>query len=474
MSKLIARLSALVEEARGLSVELNELAELDELSEEQEVRFAELAADEGPIEALVAEKADIEKRLAILEAASNVANTEIGEDRSVPHFMKQTSREVDLRTASRGEVRSAAMAILEREAKDQVVPVSDETATQVARLIAQRTMNTDGDVIARRLILTESDAYRSAFGKALTSAQPAWTSEEAQAVQMFRAAEQSLTSASGGYGVPVLIDPTIIVTSGAASAPLLGASRVISITTNVWKGVSSAGVAFAEEAESDPIAAQQATLVQPSITTEKAAAFIPFSFEIEGDYPNFAGEMQALIEQAWIDYLAVNTATGAAGIVGIFTAIDAVSASEVTPTTDGGLAPVDAVKLFNALPERYRQRAAWFSHVTVESKFRQSGTDNGLFTVDASVEGISRLLGKPYMLSDYAPSFSGTTGASNLAILGDFSRYVIAQRVGMNVEFIPHVFDGNGVPKGQRGWLAWARAGADAVDTNAFRLLQNQ
>jgi hypothetical protein len=161
MSKLIARLSALVEEARGLSVELNELAELDELSEEQEVRFAELAADEGPIEALVAEKADIEKRLAILEAASNVANTEIGEDRSVPHFMKQTSREVDLRTASRGEVRSAAMAILEREAKDQVVPVSDETATQVARLIAQRTMNTDGDVIARRLILTESDAYRS-------------------------------------------------------------------------------------------------------------------------------------------------------------------------------------------------------------------------------------------------------------------------------------------------------------------------
>jgi predicted phage gp36 major capsid-like protein len=43
----------------------------------------------------------------------------------------------------------------------------------------------------------------------------------------------------------------------------------------------------------------------------------------------------------------------------------------------------------------------------------------------------------------------------------------------MNVEFIPHVFDGNGVPKGQRGWLAWARVGADSVDDNGFRLLQN-
>jgi len=143
----------------------------------------------------------------------------------------------------------------------------------------------------------------------------------------------------------------------------------------------------------------------------------------------------------------------------------------VNPTTDGALGPEDALVVWKNLPERYRPRSTWFMDVTVESQLR-TGAD-GYGSRDLSSEGIGPLLGKRVLLSDYAPAFSGTTGASNLAILGDFSRYVIAQRVGMSVEFIPHVFHSDGTPKGQRGWLAWARVGADSVDDNGFILLQN-
>lgn len=479
-SKYQARLAEIVEEARALGAEFQELSEKDELTEEEEARFALFVGDEeapGLIDQLKAERADIQKRLAILEAANDVAATEIGEDRGAPNFMKRTETDVDIRTASPSEVRSAAMKRLEQEHKDQMIEVRDEVAGHVEGLFGRRSRNIDGelqfdgDALARRMLATETPAYRSAFQKSMRTPNPAWTPEEVEAVNYFRAAEQSLTNASGGFGVPVLIDPTIILTSGAAVAPLLDVSRIEQITNNIWKGVSSAGVSFANHTEGAAVTASQATLAQPSVTPETAALYIPFSVEIEGDYPNFANEMQTLIEQAYVDFLAVETATGSAGVVGIFTAIDATAGSEVNPTTDGALGPEDALIVWNALPERARSRAVWFMDVSVESKLR-TGAD-GYGTRNLSSEGIGPLLGKRVLLSDYAPSFSGTTGASNLAILGDFQKYVIAQRVGMSIEFIPHVVDGSGVPTLQRGWVAWARVGADSVDDAAFRLLQN-
>jgi HK97 family phage major capsid protein len=472
MSKYHDRLQAVKDELETLRSELIELRDAEELSEEQEARFSELTSEEeNPITALKAEAEDLQSRIRVLDAGTEESNIEIGEDRSV-HFMKQTNTDIDVRTASRGEVRDAALKVLETEHQSQTVPLADDAAVRIEKLIKTRNGDLDGDVIAKRLLVTERPAYRSAWLKGVTQLSPAFEPEEVRALNEFRATEQSLTSASGGYGVPVIIDPTIILTSGAEVAPLLNVSRIETITNNIWKGVSSNGVVFTGTAEAVAATATQATLAQPTITPEKTMAYIPYSFEIGGDYPGFASEMQALIEQAYVDYLAVETATGSAGVVGIFTAIDATSGSEVTPTTDGALGPVDALKVFKALPERHRPRSTWFMDISVESELR-TGSD-GYATTDLTTEGVGPLLGKRVLLSDYAPSFTGTTGASNLAIVGNFNRYVIAQRVGMNVELIPNVVDGSGVPTGQRAWLAWARVGADSVDDDAFRLLQNQ
>lgn len=468
--------------ATDIDAELDELEQLEELSEEQEARFDELVAE---IDTLAEARATLEKREAGRQKAremrgSGQTTEESGEDRSGPQFMKPAEDEVrDFRTASRSEVRSAAMKRLEGEHRSQAVQITDESAAHIERMFGKRSVSDDGDVIfdgdvvARRLLVTESPAYRTAFQKALKGHHYAWTDDERQA--MSRAAEQSLTNASGGYAVPVLIDPTVILTSGAESAPVVGISRVESITNNTWKGVSSAGVAFSNVPENTASSAAQATFAQPSVTAHKVNAFIPYSLEIEGDFPNFANEMSGLIQQAYVDYLAEKTITGTGTIemFGIFTAIDATAGSEVTVTTDGALGPEDVFKLWNGVPERHRGRSNWLSHVSVESQVRQSTNNGGLFTVDLTAEGIGVVNGKRWYTTDYAPSFTGTTGAANLAILGNFQHYVIAQRVGMNIELIPHVVDGSGLPKGQRGWYAWARVGADSVYDDAFRLLQN-
>ena len=59
----------------------------------------------------------------------------------------------------------------------------------------------------------------------------------------------------------------------------------------------------------------------------------------------------------------------------------------------------------------------------------------------------------------------------NLLVYGDFSQYVITQRVGSSLELIPHLFGANRRPTGQRGAWLWARYGADSINDAAFSML---
>jgi HK97 family phage major capsid protein len=62
--------------------------------------------------------------------------------------------------------------------------------------------------------------------------------------------------------------------------------------------------------------------------------------------------------------------------------------------------------------------------------------------------------------------------ADNFVLLyGDFQHFVIADRIGTTVEFIPQLFGANRRPTGQRGVLMWFRTGSDSVADNAFRVL---
>jgi HK97 family phage major capsid protein len=83
-------------------------------------------------------------------------------------------------------------------------------------------------------------------------------------------------------------------------------------------------------------------------------------------------------------------------------------------------------------------------NVAVESAIRQFATNansSAYFTVDLSADGVSRINGRPVIVSDYAPGVLPTTGLQNLLVVGDFSNYLIAQRAGMSVEQVPLLFD---------------------------------
>lgn len=459
-----------IEEIRSaveaLKAEIETLAAADQLTEEQDARLS-AALDE--FEGRSSELAAAEARQRRVEAAkATVVERSAGFD--APQIMRRTETAIDVRSATRGEIRDAALKVLEANSRG----LAPRQLDNVDKLVNTRSELTDGDKIAKRLLLTENPAYRSAFVKGTTQQNPAFTTEEANALNEFRAAALSPDSA-GGFGVPVLIDPTIILTSGAADAPILSLARVVTITTDEWKGVSSAGVSWSYDNEAAEVSDDSPTLAQPSITTYKAAGFIPYSLEIGMDYPGFAVEMRRLLDQGYVDLVAKQTMTGTTP-VGIFTALDANTNVEVVVTTDGAFGAVDLLKVWGALPERYRSRATWVMSTDVENEIRSFGVDNdAYYTINLAQGGVGTLFGRPVALSDYAPSFTGTTGAANILVVGDFSNFVIAQRAGMTVEFIPQLFGvTNGRPTGQRGWYAYARHGFDSVNDNGFRLLQNQ
>jgi HK97 family phage major capsid protein len=69
---------------------------------------------------------------------------------------------------------------------------------------------------------------------------------------------------------------------------------------------------------------------------------------------------------------------------------------------------------------------------------------------------------------------TGTTTGTKLIIAGDFQAgYLIADRLGMSVELVPHLFGATSrFPKGQRGLFAIWRTGGGVLAQNAFRYLE--
>jgi HK97 family phage major capsid protein len=271
----------------------------------------------------------------------------------------------------------------------------------------------------------------------------------------------------------VLIDPTIIVTTGTGLLGLLPHIRIENITSKEWKAVTAGATAWSFDAESAEVSDDASTFAQPTVTTHKAQALIPFSIEIGQDYPGFASEMSTLLSEGYYDLLAnkIMTGTGTVEPWGLFVA----TTTTVDVTTDNTFGAADIDKVWAALPEKRRAAAKWVMNVDVENDVRGfgSGTATSRFTVDQTAEGISLLNGKQVVLSDYAPTWTGTDGA-NILVVGDLMKYCMAQRVGMTVELVPHLTStGSNRPNGTRGLYAFARVGANVLDGGAFRKLKN-
>ena len=455
----------------ALTSEIRELAELEDITTEQDARLDEAVAELPAREALVV---TLEARQAVIDRAALAPEqdaTKAGVILNVPNVIK---RKADLHNmddmrygAPVGEVRDRARAVI--DATTGIDARHQEQAEAV-----MRSADSNGEV-ARHIVATGNPEYRAAFSKALAGSSDTWTASEAQAVQSVRAA--SLTNANGGFAVPFTLDPTIIDSGTHSVNPFRQVSRVVQITTDSWNGVSSAGITAAWTAEAAEVGDNAPTLAQPSIPVYKGSAFVPFSMEIGQDWANMESDIRNMITRAKDDLegAAFATGSGSGQPTGVITALDG-TASEIAPATAETFAIADVYALEQALQARYRSNASFIANKVWYNKIRQFDTNGGAALWERIGAAMPmQLLGyNAYESSDMDGVLpdAGVTADNFGLLLGDFSNYVIVDRVGLSVELVPHLFaTGNNRPSGQRGFYANWRTGADSVNDAGIKVL---
>ncbi|MEU8316697.1 phage major capsid protein, partial [Micromonospora sp. NPDC049033] len=246
-------------------------------------------------------------------------------------------------------------------------------------------------------------------------------------------------------------------------------ARQVVATGDVWNGVSAGSVSWSFSPEATEAGDNAPTFAQPTVQLHKAQGFVPISIEAMEDEANATQEVARLLAFGRDELEATKfiSGTGSGEPFGIVTALTGTS-SELTQGTN--TLPLTAVYgLDNGLPARYRMGASWLGHRSIYNVVRQFDTAGGAgMWVQLQGDQPSQLLGRRVYEAE-AMTSTVTTGSRNL-IYGDFSNYVIADRVGMTIEFIPHLVGANRRPTGQRGWYAYYRVGADVVNEGGFRM----
>jgi HK97 family phage major capsid protein len=377
----------------------------------------------------------------------------------------------DVRRLSIPEARDKALRAL--DSRENTAHLKQDQKDHVDKQIRE---NTD---IARRILVTENPHYRTAWQKLVTDPHAILSNEERDAVLAFneyRAMSEGVTTA-GGFGIPVFIDPSIILTAQGTGNPFLQLAKQVTINTNAWKGVTSAGVTWAFQSEGVATTDNSPTLAQPTVPVYMARGFLPYSIEVGQDYPGFADEMSTLLSSGYDELLVDKFTRGAGGLEpqGILTALSANTNVRVAVTTAPTIGAPDPYKAWAALPQRYRRNASWLMSVDINNAIRQLGTANvyHAYTINLPDGWTDSLFARGVYESPYMPGTTTfSTATSGYAVVGDFQNYLIARRGGMSVELVPTLFDvTNNRPTGQRGWFAYARIGGGSINDLGFRLL---
>lgn len=374
----------------------------------------------------------------------------------------------DPEMVQRGALPAADMVARARTAIEQAPSHMDDTARQRVTVLIDRYAE-DGSVqaplIARHLLMTGSPEYHEEFRTYARSG--------GRIVGDLMRAAMSLTDANGGYLVPFTLDPTIILSNSGIKGSIRMISRTETIATDSWNGVTSAGVSAEWTAEATEAADASPTFTQPSITPKKADAYVQGSYEVLAD-SGFASSLGRLLADAKVrlEEAAFATANvGASRPRGVVAAVAAVTASLVASATTGAFVSGDVFSVSSAMQPRWEDNASWLANKAIMNKIRQFDTAGGSsFWANLGMGQPERLLDAPIYKTSTMDS-AVTTGAQVL-LAGDFSEYVIVDRVGMAVLYEPMVKGSNRRPTGEAGWYAFWRVGADVTNVDAFRLLQ--
>jgi len=377
--------------------------------------------------------------------------------------------------------RSDSLAGLTQRAHDAIERL-DESVPSHAREVLAGMLALDRNSDSAAYVIAASDPhYVAAFLKGVASehGHRSWTADEQRAysrVEQVRAS-LSLAGANGGYVVPIPLDPNIALSNSGVVNPIREIARIETTASATWTGASSAGTTGSWTSENAALTDSSPTFTALSVTPNKLTAWISGSYEIFED-SNIAAQLPMLIGDAFAraEGAAFITGSGSAPTpLGVVTAVAAVAASTVTATTRGSFTTASVGDLFaldNALPARARAgRPAWIANRTTLNTIRamSAAAAGSSFWATLGEKTPSLLLGSP--VYEASAMTAATTSGSSLIILGDFTDYLIVDRIGTVVEYVANVVDGNGVPTGTRGWIAHKRTGATLTNGDGFRRL---
>jgi hypothetical protein len=234
-----------------------------------------------------------------------------------------------------------------------------------------------------------------------------------------------------------------------------------------WRVVRGCHAAYA--AEATEASDNAPTVAQPTISTEKAQAFVPFSIEVGMDWNGLQAEMAGLLQDAKDDLEATAFATGSGtnepqGVLTLAPRRSSRVRHRVVRRRGPLLAGERPRPAVPVPGEAFVTNRADQPHPPVRDGAGPVALTENLQvgTIGGSGRRTARLpvdvLGYPtYELSSMA---SVLTTGSLIAILGDFRHYVIVDRIGMTIELIPHLVGTNRRPTGQRGLYAYWRNSA--------------
>jgi len=433
---------------------------------------AQFDADTAEFEATQPELERMRSELAQLERIANAP--EQAREVGMPAVLVRQANPFDDESVQYGptaQVRGAA-----RTAIENLPQTEDHVRKDLYRSL-ERADDAKG-TLARHMIAASRPAYRSAFVKLISGSAWSLTADEQRAVEHVRAA--SLTDASGGFAVPTVLDPTLILT-GAHDGLVPNAIRQLAdvrqITGDNLNLISTAGVTAAWALEAAEGTDNAPTLANLTITPYKAHVTIPFSIEIQGDWAGMEASMRRLmmVSKDDLEQETFVTGNGTNKPLGLFYDIYTNYTGQVQASAGSNTftAP-DIYALANKVAARYRGRGSWIADEVTYDAVRGFATSSikDIFQESIALDRPGTILGRPAYGNPQVDATFGS-GENYIMAFGDIAAaYTIVDRVGMSVELVPHLFGtGTNLPNGTRALYAFWRTGARVVDSGAVAVL---
>ncbi|MEO0493456.1 MAG: phage major capsid protein [Actinomycetota bacterium] len=277
---------------------------------------------------------------------------------------------------------------------------------------------------------------------------------------------------TGGFAVPLAVDPAWIAEADITTNPFMTIARRETIMTGTYTGVQANQVTASWDAEAEEVSDDMAVLDRVQITANRLQSFVPFSFEVAADVPDFQNQVRQLQAEGIDDALGLGFAVGTGASnepTGVVTDLVAQAGQCVTATgSAGSFVLADVPALMSVVKDRSYAAGSFLMHRSTAFAIREliqsENSAAGVWTDPSSDDVPARLYGRPVYLSSAMDSDLTTTG-QNVIVFGDFNRFAVVSAAPSIVDVVPHVFGSNQRPTGQAGIYSFSRWGSGLTDT---------